>query len=171
MSDGTVFKVTFYWSVFIVLPTGLLHTHRHLCLIWTCWLPPFTSNPPSPERAADRGVAYLSWWSIPVSISHSEHSDEGFYRATQSWAQDGLEMRHIGGGEMESQRVTGWREEEEEEMGERWQTNSHVEQCNIRNNGWWQPRMTRSTCMVKTILLIEMHRWQFSWLNTISAFF
>ena len=55
--------------------------------------------PPFPQQATDRRAAYLSWWSIPVSISRSEHSDEGFYQATQSWEQDGLEMRHIRGGE------------------------------------------------------------------------
>ncbi len=116
-----------------------------------CWQEPssFTSHPPFSERATDRGVAYLSWWSIPVSISHSEHSGEGFYQATQSWEQDGLEMRHIRGGE------GGEKVKREGDSSERWgdgkwergqerDGNSHVEQC-IRNNGWWQPRMTRST--------------------------
>lgn len=80
-------------------------------------LPPPT---PCPERAVDTGMAYLSWWSIPVSISRSEHSDEELGQATQSWERDGLEMRHIAGGR-------GWQEDRRDEQ--------HVEQR------WWQEHM------------------------------
>lgn len=85
------------------------------------------SRGPQTERPA-----YLSWWSIPVRISHSEHSGEGFYRATQSWERGGLEMRHIGGGGRGG--------------GERWQeaegTRLEIAMLNKRR---WQPCTVRKS--------------------------
>lgn len=95
------------WPKF--MSDGVICTDRNL--------PPPT---PFPERAVDTGMAYLSWWSIPVSISRSEHSDEELGQATQSWERDGLEMRHIAGGR-------GWQEDRRDEQ--------HVEQR------WWQEHM------------------------------
>lgn len=102
-------KVTHFWCS-LLYRLAITHTHQQVRWVWV-QSGTFYHHPPV-HLSQSEPQTYLSWWSIPVSISHSGHSDEGFYRATQSWEQDGLEMRHIRARrKTESHRERVWRED------------------------------------------------------------